>query len=252
MIMAGVIIVAMVLVVTLVVRDRGSSAIRESDDLPTAPISGWDDSSPIPTDSPSASPPSAPGSSSPDPSAAPTGRPEACDRHRPDELPEPPNNGRVHGGPLSFAALPGDWSTPRATSRFPYSKDTYAQTQTLPEDLGWEASAYVGISAVPEKLDGETATERLLQCIVTSDFYTSVDVAVTENAATEITVGDASATRRDALLRFEHPHLETTGSRLRIIVVESSPRTFYFHAVPMERDDLIAELDTATKSLRLG
>jgi hypothetical protein len=151
---------------------------------------------------------------------------------------------------LSFAQL-RDWSEPGPTGRFPYSRDAHSQQYVLPEDLPWAASAYAGVSTVPDYRDGETATAQLLQCVVTSDFYTSVDVRVTEDHARSIKISNTPAVQRDALLRFEHPELKTTGSRLRIIIVESQPMTFYFHAVPMERDDLIKELDVATASLRL-
>jgi hypothetical protein len=225
------VITALIVIIVMVINNRTPSAIREPDDLPTADVTGWDDSSPLP-------------------SGSPTGRPVSCDQYTDNKLPEPPSDRRVHGGPLSFAQL-HDWSEPRPTSRFPYSRDAHNQQYVLPEDLPWAASAYAGVSTVPDYRDGGTATAQLLQCVVTSDFYTSVDVRVTENLARSIKISNTPAVQRDALLQFEHPELKTTGSRLRIIIVESQPMTFYFHAVPMERDDLIKDLDTATASLQL-
>jgi hypothetical protein len=155
----------------------------------------------------------------------------------------------VHGGPLSFARLPDGWSDPMPTSRFPFSRDSSVQTQRLPEDLPWQASAQAGVLTFDDAPDGKEATSRLLQCLVTSDFYTSVAVTVAENSTSSIKIGSTPATQLDALLTFSHPQLDTKGSKIRIIVVGSSPATYYFHAVPMERDDLIAELDAASRSL---
>ena len=68
---------------------------------------------------------------------------------------------------------------------------------------------------------------------------------------TELRIENTRATRLDARLGFRHPKLATTGSDLRIIAVESTPVTYYFHAVPKERADLSAELDRATETLAL-
>jgi hypothetical protein len=138
------------------------------------------------------------------------------------------------------------------TSRFPYSRDATVQTYSLPEELPWEASAQVGVLTFEDAPSGEEATSRLLQCLVTSDFYTSVDVTVAENKTSAIKIGSTPATQLDALLTFSHPELKTKGSKIRIIVVGTDPATYYFHAVPMERDDLIGELDAATRSLAVG
>lgn len=244
----AVIVVAAVLAVLLVVvaavwlvdRQRAAAIREDPATLPSSTVSGWDDSSPTATPDQSATP---------DP--VPTARPRACDQYVAGGATEQPADGRVHGGPLSFARLPEDWQGPDPTSRLPLSRAAVYQHQTLPEKMPWEASAYVGVSTIPPSTDGETATTQLLQCIVTSDFYVSVTVTVTENSARKITVSGKPAVQRDALLRFRHAQLKTTGSRIRIIVVDSAPRTVYFHAVPMERGDLIKELDAATRSLRL-
>jgi hypothetical protein len=250
-------LVVVVLVIAVVVlRQHRSAAIRDSDAPPSSTVSGWDDSSPLPTPTPPRTPtPSASRSGDPtagaSPQTLPSGRPEVCDQYAHNQLREPPADGRVHGGPLSFARLGEPWSGPAALNRFPFSRDAHVQSQTMHEELGWQASAEVGVNTLRPFPGAQIATSRLLQCLVTSDFYTSVDVRVTENTVRTITISGRPAVQRDALLRFHHPRLRTTGSRVRIIVVDSDPVTYYFHAVPMERHDLISELDRATSSLRL-
>lgn len=236
----GGVIVLVIIVVGVVVLTRQTSGAFTDANLPTSTVSGWDDSSP--TVEPSSAEPSGP----------PSARPVACDLAASNQLPDPPSDDRVHGGPLAFTRLPVSWQSPMATRRFPYSRDAQVQTQRMREELGWEASAQVGVLTFDDRPDGEDATSRLLQCLVTSDFYTSVDVTIAKNETKSIKVGSTPATRLDALLTFSHPQLKTKGSLIRIIVVDSDPRTYYFHAVPMERDDLIAELDAATSSLAVG
>lgn len=237
------VLAALVVIIAVAINNR-STTVREPAYLPTGEVTGWDDSSPLPTGSPTPT-------ASTEPADQQTGRPVSCDQYAENRDPKPPRGGRVHGGRLSFEELGGDWSDPMLSSRFPYSRDSYLQQLTLPEDLPWAASVHVGVSTVPDYRGGDHATAALLQCVLTSDFYTSVDVEVAENAMKSITVGRVPAVQRDVLVRFEHSRLKTTGSRLRIIIVESNPLTFYFHAVPMERDDLIKDLDAATASLEL-
>ncbi|GAB3923819.1 hypothetical protein GCM10011575_02110 [Microlunatus endophyticus] len=230
--------VVAVVITALVIRSH-RAAVADSDPPPST-SSAWDDSSPLPTTSPT-----------PSVQPVPTGHPEACEQYDASQPPAEPEDGRVHGGPLSFAELGGNWGKPVALNRFPFSKDSYVQSQDMHEELGWQASAEVGVNTMRPFPGADQATARLLQCLVTSDFYASVHVKVTENSSRPIMIGDTKAVQRDALLRFHHPQLKTTGSRIRIIVVESDPVTYYFDAVPMERTDLIKQLDRATSSLRV-
>lgn len=239
MITGGVIVVLIIVVGVVVITRQTSGAFTDAT-LPSSSVSGWDDSSP--TEEPSSA----------EPSGTPSTRPVACDLTTPNQLPDPPRDDLVHGGPLTFKRLPVSWQSPVATRRFPYSRDAQVQTQRMREELGWEASAQVGVLTFEDDPKGEEATSRLLQCLVTSDFYTSVDVTIAKNETKPVTIGGTPATRLDALLTFSHPQLKTKGSLIRIIVVDSDPRTYYFHAVPMERDDLIAELDAATNSLAVN
>lgn len=242
LLLGGLAVVLVIIVVGAVVLTRQNSNAFTNDDLPTSTVTGWDDSSPT----------QEPSSAAPSESPTGSGRPVACDIAGRNELPDPPIDGRVHGGPLTFQRLPYPWSDPMATSRFPYGRDASVQIQRLPEKMPWEASAQVGVLTFDDDPTGEEATSRLLQCLVTSDFYTSVDVSIAENKNTAIKIGTTAATQLDALLTFSHPELKTKGSKIRIIVVDTDPATYYFHAVPMESDDLIAELDAASRSLAVG
>ncbi len=234
------VIVVVVIAVAVVARhgaDRADSGPDPGGD-PTSTASSYDDSrtgAPTPTGS---------------------GRPVACDQADPDASPDQETrsarDGRVHGGPLSFAQLGSPWTSPESTSRVPYSRDSQVQTYRLPEKLPWQASAQVGIATFAPFPGGAPATSAMLQCVLTSDFYTDVDVRLVTNTVTTLSVDGRRATERNALLRFSHPDLSTRGSLLRFVVVESDPVTYYFSAVPMERADLISQLDTATESLRLS
>ncbi|MBA8794441.1 hypothetical protein FHX74_002060 [Friedmanniella endophytica] len=215
---------------------------QAGDPEPTSTVSSYDDGRTTP---PTASP-------TPSPSVSATARPVACDEASPDQEPAPPADGRVHGGPLSFGRLPAPWEAPVATSRVPYSRDSEVQVLVLPEKYPWQASVQVGVATFDPYPGGDQATAAMLQCVLTSDFYTGVIVRVAEDTARATSVDGRAATQRDVLLTFRHPLLRTRGSRLRFVVVDSSPRTYFFSAVPMERSDLLGQVDQATRSLTVG
>ena len=249
----AVLLVILVVGAVAVFRPSGSDPNAATDPNGTDPsstISSYDDG---PTDSPSPTRARTPHGTPAPSGGAPTGsRSVACDSASPDQEPAPPADGRVHGGPLSFEQLPSPWSRPASTSRVPYSRDSSVQTLQLLEKLPWQASAQVGVTTFASFPGGPAATNAMLQCVLTSDFYSSVDVRLIENTTSSRAISGHRATQRDALLRFSSPDLKTTGSRLRFVVVESDPVTYYFSAVPMERSDLIAQLDAATRSLQVS
>lgn len=249
----AVILVILIVGAVAVFRASGSGPNANTDPNGTEPsstISSYDDG---PTETASPTPSRTPHGTPVPSAAAPTGsRSVACDRASPDQESAPPADGRVHGGPLSFGQLPAPWSGPVSTSRVPYSRESSVQTLQLLENLPWQASAQVGVTTFTSFPGGPAATDAMLQCVLTSDFYSAVDVRLIENTTTSRTISGHRATQRDALLRFNSPDLKTTGSRLRFVVVESDPITYYFSAVPMERSDLIAQLDAATRSLRVS
>ncbi|MET0693044.1 MAG: DUF2510 domain-containing protein [Propionibacteriaceae bacterium] len=238
-----------ILVVLLLMTLVGTVAVIQSRDrtsvaapAPARPsTSAWDDSSPTPSTT-TVTP-----SVSPSPTASP--RLAECDTATADQLGAPAADGRVHGGPLSFRRLPSPWAAPSSTGRFPFSRDSQVQTLRLPEKLPWQASAQVGVVAFERYPGGHVAAETMLNCLLTSDFYTSVDVTVATSTGRDLSIDGHRASRLDALLTFTHPELKTRGSEVRIIVVDTAPVTYYFHAVPQERRDLITALDTATDSL---
>lgn len=232
-------VLAMLLLMTLggTVAVVGSRANQDADGPlpPRASQSVYDDRSPTPT--------------STTPSTAGPGQPVDCRQERPDQLSAPAADGRVHGGPLSFTALGSPWTRAQPSGRFPLSRDSSVQTLKLPEVLPWQASVQVGLVAFDVFPGGPVAAEAMLTCLLTSDFYSSVDVTVARSTGSDVKISGVAATRLDATVTFSHPELKTRGSDIRIIVVDTLPVTYYFHAVPVERTDLIGVLDRATRSL---
>lgn len=158
---AGIIaaVVAIVLVITVVLvvvwpRDR---AIEITDNPPTPTVSAGDDGEPSPTpgDTPTPPPPS---------SASPSGGAVACPDVE-DVRRDYPDDGRVHGGRMSFAQIPG-WNDARDGGLSWADDDA---TQRISVNGGWFNLATVG-ALRPEDGFGapQAAAKSATECMVTS------------------------------------------------------------------------------------
>lgn len=229
---AGVFLVVLALVMVWLFRPGGQvSGPSEQSATPT--ISAWNE-----TSSASAS----------------ATRPAACDLPGANRLPDPSiADGRLAVGPISMP-VPAGWSGPVSENRVPYGRDAHGFTRIITEEtqMGWASSVTIGLTSFDSYPGPKDAARAILQCILTSAFYTGVSVKLAEYATIEIKSGSASGVRADALITFTEPRLKTKGSRLRIIVFDSTPTPcFFFGAVPMEKADHIAVLDRTTAGLKV-
>ncbi|GAB3923800.1 hypothetical protein GCM10027613_34550 [Microlunatus endophyticus] len=173
----GILALALVIIVAgvLVIRglaDRGQALTDPNPPAPT--VSGWNDSSPLPTATPPPSPsPSPKHSPSPKKSATPKKSPSpqgqvACATGNPGQRAPHPNDGRVHGGDLSFTPV--------------FPEDTgYAQQMTWAWDVdgteeetepGWAAMMADGALHADDGFrTSEQSAEGMMQCIASSAYY---------------------------------------------------------------------------------
>lgn len=254
----AIVVVAVIAVVTTVATQGGPRDI--TDNPPSYTISAGNDGEP--TESPRPSPSdSSDGSSSPTStqrSSAPVDR-QACEQPRENRLPSSPDGPRVSAGALSFPkdALPG-WQGPVAETRTPYGRDTSAMLRRIDTEtaMGWQSSVNVGVLDMPDFPGAEQAAGRLLDCITTSAFYTSVDVEVTSRQARAVDIAGRPAVRLDAVITFDHPDLQTKGSRLWIVIVDTGRAEpdrygFCFAATPVENTEHQASVEAALAGLRV-
>ena len=71
--------------------------------------------------------------------------------------------------------------------------------------------------------DSNAAAAAIIQCILTSSFYTSVPVTLEDYRVGDTIVDGVPALQADALISFSHPDLTTKGSRLRLVTVGTEP-----------------------------
>ena len=190
------------------------------------------------------------------PSSGPASQ-DTCPPERP-ETADPnahPNDGRVHGGPISYPELGSPWGPPRAEIRVPFGSDV--RTQMVPVEMNyqpgqnWVAQVLVGeLQAGDGFFSPEQGSEIVVRCIL-GKFYGNnpVQSDVKVNQATQVDGHEAWIV--ESQLSFDITGLKTKGELLIVVIISAGARSGLYYAtipdtvpelVPVARD-LIQQLD---------
>jgi Protein of unknown function (DUF2510) len=171
---------------------------------------------------------------------------DACPPER-SETPQPesdPNDGRVHGGPLSYPTLGAPWGPPLPDIRVPFGSDVLSQSVTVEPNYApnsnWVASVLVGeLQAGDGFFTPEQGSQIVVKCIL-GVFYgnAQVDSDVQKNEAT--TVDGREAWIVESQLSFDIPNLKTKGERLIVVIVSAGSRSgLYYASIPDTTPELV-------------
>jgi hypothetical protein len=163
------------------------------------------------------------------------------------ETPQPeadPNDGRVHGGPLSYPTLGPPWGAPVPDNRVPFGTDVLSQLVTVEDNYqpgqNWVASVLVGeLQAGDGFFTPEQGSQIVVKCILGA-FYgnAQVDSDVKRNEAT--TIDGHEAWLVESQLSFDIPGLQTKGELLIVVIVSAGARSgLYYASIPDTRPELV-------------
>jgi hypothetical protein len=163
------------------------------------------------------------------------------------ETPQPdadPNDGRVHGGPLSYPTLGAPWGAPVTDDRVPFGSDVLSQLVTIESNYqpgqNWVASVLVGeLQAGDGFFTPEQGSQIVVKCIL-GKFYGNAQVAsdVKKNEAT--TVDGREAWLVESQLSFDIPNLKTKGELLIVVIVSAGARSgLYYASIPDTSPELV-------------
>ena len=190
------------------------------------------------------------------PSSGPASQ-DTCPPERP-ETADPnahPNDGRVHGGPISYPELGSPWGPPKGDIRVPFGSDV--RTQMVPVERNyqpgqnWVAQVLVGeLQAGDGFFSPEQGSEIVVRCIL-GKFYGNnpVQSDVKVNQATQVDGHEAWIV--ESQLSFDIEGLETKGELLIVVIISAGARSGIYYAtipdtvpelVPVARD-LIKQLE---------
>lgn len=149
----------------------------------------------------------------------------------------PPNDGRVHGGPLSFPELGPPWESPKTEARVPFGRDVHVQQVDVEPNYkppnSWVASILVGeLQAGDGFFTPEQGSQIVVKCILGA-FYddnpVTSDVKVNEKA----TIDGHDAWIVESHLSFDIEGLITKGELLIVAIVANGATSgLYYASIP--------------------
>jgi hypothetical protein len=183
---------------------------------------------------------------------------DACPPQR-TETPEPdedPNDGRVHGGPISYPTLGPPWSAPQGDTRVPFGSDVQSQVVTVEPNYApgshWVASVLVGeLQAGDGFFTPEQGSQIVVKCIL-GVFYgnAAVESNVTKNEA--ITIDGHEGWIVESQLSFDIPGLKTKGELLIVVIVSAGARSgLYYASIPDTTPELVQPARDLIKELKV-
>jgi hypothetical protein len=170
--------------------------------------------------------------------------------------PPDPNDGRVHGGPVSYPKLPSPWSDPQTDYRVPFGRDVNSQLVDVEPNYqpgsNWVASILVGeLQAGDGFFTPEQGAQIVVRCIL-GEFYGDNEVTsnVTVNKATRIDGHDGWLV--ESKLSFDIEGLQTKGELLIVaIVATGSTAGLYYASIPDTRPELVQPARDSLAALKV-
>lgn len=236
-------VLVLAVVGALVVRG-GNQPIVDGGASPSATAPGGNDTTPAPTPSRTAgATPSPSGSPSPTPS-------EPCPVGDPFTRQEHPDDGRVHGGGLSFPQQPG-WQDPGVqASAFTWAYDL-GETDIQLAQTRFASYAVGAVSVVDGFEDPRSAAELMMRCTISSALYSSV-TGTTELVDEETTVEGYRAWSLRADVQTYDARTSYQGDTVQITVVDlgaGESLAFFWGSAPIGDEAFQARLDQAVEQL---
>ena len=168
-----------------------------------------------------------------------------------------PNDGRVHGGPVSYPKLGPPWSSPTPDNRVAFGVD--ALTQTVLDQPNYDGRNHLWVASVlvAELQAGDgffsprQGSEVVVRCILGTfygDAAVTSDVQVNERA----TIDGHDAWVVESQLSFDIPGLRAKGERLIVAIVSAgSTSGLYYASIPDTRPSLVEPARKALAELKV-
>ncbi|MGI8457808.1 MAG: DUF2510 domain-containing protein [Propionibacteriaceae bacterium] len=192
--------------------------------------------------------PAGPGSENPCPTVNATASPEPH-----------PNDGRVHGGPISYPELGFPWGAPTGQdSRLPFGSDVHKQEVLVQGNYNsagdsWVASVLVGrLQAGDGFFTPHQGSQIVVKCILGA-FYGNAEVNSDVTIDQKATIDGHDAWVVESQLSFDIQGLQTKGELLIVAIVAADQTSsgIYYASIPDTTPELVAPARNALRQLRV-
>ena len=168
-----------------------------------------------------------------------------------------PNDGRIHGGPVSYPMLGQPWSAPQGEYRVPFGTDVQTQVVPVESDYdgngsNWVASILVGeLQAGDGFFTPEQGSQIVVKCIL-GKFYGDNPVKSNVKVNEKATIDGHDAWLVESHLTFDIAGLKTKGELLIVAIVSAGNRSgLYYASIPDTTPELVQPARDALKNLKV-
>lgn len=168
------------------------------------------------------------------------------------------NDGRVHGGLLSYPMLGSPWSAPQPDTRVPFGRDVHEQVVTVEESYApgssWVASVLVGeLVAGDGFFSPQEGSEIVVKCLI-GKFYGDAQVGREDKVSKATTVGGKDAWLVETHLTFDIKNLKTKGETAIVLIVATSTdaSSLFYASIPDTSPQFMQPARDAMAALTVG
>ena len=184
---------------------------------------------------------------------------DICPKVASDAATTPPpqrNDGRVHGGKISYPALGSPWSEVRGDNRVPFGREVAEQIVLVEENYDGQSNDWVASILVGELVAGDgffspqEGSEIVMRCVV-GEFYADAVVQRDDRVSKAMTVDGHDAWIVESHLSFNISGLKTTGELAIVVIVDTGAESssLYYASIPDTVPDLVGDARTVLKEL---
>lgn len=153
------------------------------------------------------------------------------------------NDGRVHGGKISYPMLGSPWSEVTGDNRVPFGRDIASQNVVQEADYDGAGHSWVSSVLIGELVAGDgffspkEGSEIVMKCVVGA-FYGDAVVNRKDTSSKQITVDGKDAWYLESHLTFDIPHLVTKGETAIVVIVDTGAdsSSLYYASIPDTAD----------------
>lgn len=153
------------------------------------------------------------------------------------------NDGRVHGGKISYPRLGAPWGEVGGDNRVPFGRDVASQVVVLEENYNGLGSSWVASVLIGELVAGDgffspkEGSEIVMKCVVGA-FYSDAVVNREDVSSKALTVDGHDAWMLESHLTFDIPNLRTKGETAIVVIVDTGAESssLYYASIPDTAD----------------
>jgi len=168
-----------------------------------------------------------------------------------------PNDGRVHGGPVSYPRLGAPWEAPRYDERVPFGSDVLVQQVPVETDYDGKGASWVASILVAELQAGDgffspqQGSQVVVKCIL-GKFYSNAPVRSDVKVNEAATIDGRDAWIVESQLSFDIAGLKTKGELLIVAIVSAGATSgLYYASIPDTTPELVQPARDALRQLQV-